>query len=155
MTHTPHRLIRQALALFSLAISLLGLCGVSQAWKGDPTQEWIYVVIESKSYNGGNQIILIMTKDGGVTFREDLDLATVTYKFKHVPDRSKFNLLKECFGLETITPAQIGDLFGVPCKVIYAYAWNTGAIVHTYQEFLAAFLAGLIQQHTVTLNIVE
>jgi len=154
VTFTPHRLHRQAL-LFSLATILLGLCGVSQAWKGDPTQEWIYIVIESKSYNGGNQIILIMTKDGGVTFREDLDLATVTYKFKYVPDRSKFNLLKECFGMETITPRQIGDLFGVPVTVGYAYAWNTGPVVHTYQEFLAALSAGRIQQNTVTIHVVD
>jgi hypothetical protein len=135
-------------------ILLFCLCGGSQAWKGDPTQEWIYVFVESKSFNGRNQLIL-MTKAGGVTFREDLDLATVTYKFKHVPDRSKFNLLKECFGMATITPAQIGNLFGVPCKIAYAYVWNTGPIVHTVQEFLSAFMAGLIKQNSVTLNIVE
>ena len=160
MTHTPHRLHRQAL-LFSLAV-LLGLCGASHGSIPStvppdvtPTQEWIYVVIDSRYWNGGGQTIVIMTKNGHVVFRNDLDLATVTYDFTGIVNRNKFNLLKQCFGIKTITPAQIGDLFGVPVTIAYAYAWNTGPIVHTAQQFFAAFSAGFIKQNSVTINIVE
>lgn len=132
---------------------LFGMVGLSY---GDgPVQEWIYVVIDSESFNGGEPYIMIMTKQGGVTFSAELDLATVTYDFTGVVDRGRFDLLKECFGLDTITPSQIGSIFGTHAIVAYAYAYNIGPqIVHTYQDFADALSSHRIGQNVVTVRLV-
>jgi len=122
-----------------------------------PVQEWIYITVQGPYWNDGQLYIAIMTRDGAVSYRDDLDLATVTYDFaRYTGDRGGFNILKEFFGIDTIRPDQIAELFGVDCVVSYAYLYNLGPkVIHTAQEIFSEFSAGRVKQNRVTIRITE
>jgi len=120
-------------------------------------QEWLYVHIVSKKVYPETPLLMVMTNRGGikghVLYNEIKDLDLITYDFSGVPDRTRFNFLKECFGIDTITPAELGALFGIGAAITYAYVESTGPVLHTFDDLNKAFVEGRLRQNSVTITI--
>ena len=117
-----------------------------------PVQEWLYLKIESSDPILNGNLVGFLTPDGMVPLNDIADFSLVTFDgFGSV--RDKFPIL-EYFGLATISPSELGALFGHEATLTYTYAYSTQK-VQTYQEFFDAFFNNQINRNSVTIKLTD